>query len=202
MMEMKKSNLTKFIKTSAMLCCALILSFVSLIFTGCADNNKLNMNYYTLANSTYTTITNTAETTTPSTDFISSNKIKRQYLKATVKLSSEWLYLLKLEKFAFTIETNANVNLEFNIIITNLKDGKLDGAMGVKTKTFKVVCEQKAHKAHQYIIEINDIFELSAANTYIIFELTNYEIYITNGYNNNTTFSISDLSLYGKHQLN
>lgn len=200
---MKKFNLAKIAKISANLCCTIILGLIFLIFTGCSSDNKLNMNnYYALPNSSFTTITNTTETTTPSTDFIGSNKIKRQYLKATVKLSSEWLYLLKLEKFAFTIETNANVNLEFNIIITNLKDGKLDGAMGVKTKTFKVVCEQKAHKAHQYIIEINDIFELSAANTYIIFELTNYEIYITDGYNNNTTFSISDLSLYGKHQLN
>lgn len=202
MMETKKSKLNNFIKKGTMLCCALILICTSLFLSGCAEENKLNMSYYTLANSTYTTISNTTETTTPSTDFIGSNKIKRQYLKATVKLSNEWLYLFNLEKFAFTIETNAFVNLEFNITLTNLKNGKLDGTMGVKTTTYKVVCEQSANKAHQYIVEVGDIFELSAANTYIIFELTNYEIYITDGYNNNTEFSISNLSFYGKHQLN
>lgn len=180
--------------------CAFVL-LISMFIKVDTPENQLNMEYYTLINSSYKTISSSEDVSTPSTDFIGSHSIKRQYRTATVKLSSEWLYLFNIEKFQFKIETNADVDLQFDITLTNLKNGELDGVLNVKSKTFTMVCEQKAGKARVHSMQVDDTFEMLAKDTQIIFTLTNYEIYNTNGELNNIKFSISDVCLFGEHKI-
>lgn len=200
MMETSKTNTGVFLKKGALLVCTFVFLFVFLFFAACKPENKLDMDYYTLANSSYTLASaSTQSVTTPSTDFVRDTKIYRQYLTITINLSSEWLYLLKAQKFTFCLETNKDASLQFDITITNLKQGELNGTLGVKSTTYTLVCDQKAGTSKTYAMEIDDIFEQSAANTTVIFTLTNYELFTTNQQLNDFAYSLSEFCIYGVH---
>ena len=186
--------------------CAFVFMFIFSFFTACSKSNyvKLNMEYYTLNTSSYELITDNASKTTFSTDFISADKVFRQYDKITLSLSSEWLYLFYASSLSFDITTthdcidaeNNNTTLQFEIIITNLAGGKIDGGYGAKVKTYSVVCEQKANNTKKYKLDINDYFEKSAETTAIIFKLSGTEAYAKNA---DFKFALNNISLYGDH---
>ena len=208
MMEANKSKINKN-RIGAGILCALIFAF-SVFVVGCGRTNistthSLNMDYYTATRSTYNLIYPNDEYTTDSTDFVGSNIIKRAYNKITVKLSSEWLYLFRADKFEFNLTTNHdcadiaenNTSLQFNVMVTNLHSGSTDGAIAVKHLSSTVICEQTAGESKTYVVNIDDYFEKSAEITCIIFTLETPEIYAIYP---DFEFAISNIKLFGKHQ--
>ena len=205
MMAAKLSNNFSIKKIGTFALCAFIFTLCTL-FSACDKTNyvHLNMEYYTLNSSSYELITSASEKDTQSTDFISTTPILRQYDKISLNLSSEWLYLFYASKLSFNITTNydcqdsasGNTALQFDIIITNIAGGHMDGGYGTKIKTYTIVCEQKANQTKKYSIDVGDYFEKSAETTAIIFKLMGTESYIAH---EDFKFAISGVSLYGDH---
>ena len=176
--------------------------------TACAETTNyvyLNMDYYTLNNSSYELITEASEKTAFSSDYLNSTPIFRQYDKITINLSSEWLYLFYASKLTFSLTTNYNCQdqaghntaLQFNVVITNMAGGAMDGGYGTKVRSHTIVCEQKANQTKTYSINIGDYFEKSADTTAIIFTLSGTEAYIEH---EDFAFSLNSLQLYGNHE--
>ncbi|MBQ7453182.1 MAG: hypothetical protein IJS68_02820 [Clostridia bacterium] len=209
MMEHNKANNVKQ-RISATILCALILIFSCFYLSACGQTNAtqpsaLNMEYYTASRSTYQLIYPNDEYTTDSLDFVGQEQISRAYSKITVKLSSEWLYLFHADRLEFKITTNHdcvdiaenNTSLQIDTYITNLHNGTTNGSIAAKSLKTTVICEQSAGKTKTYSIAVDDYFEKSAEITCILFSLSNPEIYATYP---DFTFSISGVTLYGKHQ--
>ena len=186
--------------------CAFIFT-LCIIFSACSKVKyvHLNMEYYTLNGSSYELVTENTTKDTPSTDFIGSSTIFRQYDKITINLSSEWLYLFYASTLSFSITTNydcadtplENTALQLDVVVTNLNGGHMDGGYGTKIKTYNIVCEQKANNTKTYSINIDDWFEKSAETTAIIFKLSGTEAYIAH---NDFAFSLNSIQLYGDHR--
>ena len=141
-------------KTGTFILCAFIFTFFFLFATACSKSSfvYLNMDYYTLNNSSYELITESGEKTAFSSDYLNATPIFRQYDKITINLSSEWLYLFYASTLSFDLTTSYdcldqaghNTALQFNVVVTNLAGGAIDGGYGTKIRTYTIVCEQKA----------------------------------------------------------
>ena len=179
--------------------CTFIVVLSALCFVACSEkDNSLNMNYYTLITSSYTTIKESGSVKTVSTDFIGSEKFFRQYDKITVNFSSEWLYNFNIEKFSFDVTTNADCELQFKITLTNLKNGEITSSLNVKNKQFTILRSYTANSIITDTVSVRDIIEASASNTCLIFEVENTEVYLTNGQINNFAFSLNNIKLFGE----
>lgn len=158
--------------------CLSFLLFFSFFCVSCKKvNNDLDMKYFTLSSSCYTLFNSYDEVSTSSTDFIGSVPKFRKYDKININLSSEWLYSYKINKLLIDIETNQTAELQFSIVFTNLKDGVIVGAKQVKQKTFTLYKTYQANVTKTEEIIIDDIIELSTAETIITIELVNTEVY-------------------------
>ena len=194
-----KSNTTihKFLKT---LTCAIVFVLTFSLLIGCDDNNSRDMNYYILPSSSYTLITGYDEYNTITTSFTESDLIFKQYDKITINLSSEWLYSSKIYDISFDVTTNKTVELQLKVIVTNLKNGAYINALDVKNKNYTIYKTFTANVSSNEKISINDIVELAAAQTCIIIEVENTEVYANDDLTiNNFSFSINNLYIDGEH---
>lgn len=206
MMAKKKFNLMKFLKMGATLSLALV--FVALIGlqTGCKkDAKKLDMSYYALPTSSYTTVTNATPNQTNTSDFIGEEVFKRQYLSVTINLSDSWLYKFYVEKFSFVLDYDIPIKggLEFEISITNLSRGPKDAVTNLNTSTYTLPCEQRANTPTTYYFKVNDYFinDNNAGNhTTVTFTLKNPEVYTAFVGSDNLHYSISQFAFYGEHK--
>jgi|GEM_PF-5025992 len=193
---MKTNKIKRFFKT---LLCGLLLLAFSFSLSACdSPSNKLSSVYFA-DTSTYSLITDYNTNSCSTADFYGEDKIFRQYDSITINLSSEWLYLCTLNKIEFDITSNTNAELQFKIYVTNLKNGQIISPYDVKSQRFTAFTTLKANQPQTISIAVNDVIELAAAETCIIFELETPDVYAaTNGFND-FAFSINNLALYGTH---
>lgn len=194
-----KSNTTihKFSKT---LTCAIVFVLTFSLLIGCDDNNSRDMNYYILPSSSYTLITGYDEYNTITTTFTQSELNLKQYDKITINLSSEWLYSSKIYDISFDVTTNKTVELQLKVVVTNLKNGSYLNALDVKNKTYTIYKTFTANASTNEVISINDIVELAAAQTCVIIEVENTEVYTNDNLTiNDFAFSINNLYVSGEH---
>lgn len=203
MMDKKKTKLNSMLKFGTTFALALVFVVLLSFQVGCGkkDDKRLDMAYYSLSTSTFATLTNGADTTTNTTDFIGNTKVARQYTSITIKLSSEWLYKFYCEKFSFDLQFNMPVGfLEFDIVLTNLKNGTITPPRAVKATTYSLSCEQTANQPKTYYMKVSDTFEKLSEETVIIFTLRNPEVYTAFKDSQNFAYSISNFALYGEHK--
>ena len=196
---MNSQFISKLKKLKALFC-TIVIALFCFAFVACNSEDSRDMDYYILPTSNYSLITGYDTFNTITSEFVKEDHVFRQYDKITINLSSEWLYSSKIETLSFAITTNKTTELQLKVTVTNLKGGDYINSLDVKNKNYTIYKTFYANSTSSEEILVNDIFELAAAQTCIIIELENTEIYTNDNFTiNDLAFSVNNLYISGQH---
>lgn len=133
------------------------------------------------------------------------NKSLRQYTSITFNGNTEWLYKMTIEKIAFSIYSNVDMTVQFEVKITNVHTGNQEENGRKNTYIEPIEIQLKKDKAVKVEIrDINDYFESYTATTTINISTTN-DYFRTRNENNEVVltdlnYDISNFQVYGVHK--
>lgn len=152
----------------------------ALLFVACDKNAKpIDASTYFSQAVTYTVYGKSGQFEEKLSDLTDSkfdNQTKYQTL--TITGNTAWLYKMTVKKVEFEIRTNEDVELQFILHISNLRNTDKDADQNPK---FIAVVNAKKGKAVKFAFEINDYFESVSATSTFILELDGSQYYYANG---------------------
>ena len=178
----------------------LLALFPAVILTACGEKNTtINMSRYFNSQVSYTLYGSNGTQTENLSHFTSSSSDKQnKYLSVTFTGDNAWIYKLFVDRIEFDVFSNIDTELQFNIRVSNLHNGDLDGYQEPK---FKTAVDVKAGKTAHINIDINDYFASNSANTSIVIELDGAQHYFANGEETGLKIDIINFSVKGEHKL-
>ncbi len=184
---------------------AIFVIFPTLLLSACGQKEKsINMSRYFSSAVSYTLYGSSGTQTTELKHFINGKADKQnKYLAITFTGNNAWIYKLTVEKISFDVYSNIDTELQFNIRISNLRNGDEDEYRDPK---FRTAIDVKAGKTTNVTIDVNDYFESNTASTTIVIELDGAQHYVanTNGDGLQDTglqIDIINFAVFGQHNI-
>ena len=177
---------------------AVLAIFPAIFFTACGKKDAgINMSRYFTSTVSYTLYGSSGTKTTTLDHFIGSKADKQnKYLSVTFTGDNAWIYKMMVEKIDFDVYSNIDAELQFNIRVTNLRNGDTDAYLEPK---FRESIEVGAGKTAHISIPVNDYFESNSAVTTIVIELDGAQHYYANGQETGLKIDIINFKVYGNH---
>lgn len=181
---------------------AVVLCIPALAFVGCdADDHRLNMERYFEKTVSYQTYPSYAYNDGLSIKTFLDNKhdSMAQYSQFEFTGVSDWVYRLHLEKLTFQIYSNIDLEVQFQMTITNLVNGNIEGSKGTMKK--QVPVKLKRNKAVTVTVAIDDVVDsLTSPLLRIRFEFTDGSAFKQNDVETGLKYDIMNFQVYGYHE--
>lgn len=178
-----------------------VFAIIPTIFlSACGEKEKsINMSRYFSSSVSYTLYGSTGTQSGELKHFISGKADKQnKYLAITFTGNNAWIYKLNVEKISFDVFSNIDSELQFNVRVSNLRNGDEDEYREPK---FKTAINAKAGKITHISIDVNDYFESNSATTTIVIELDGAQHYYADGQETGLKIDVINFIVFGEHKI-